>query len=234
MVPIECDDKRRGPGKPCSAIAQSGPSLRKHAMALKLYYHPFSTYSRRVLIAFAEKQIPHELAVVDMPARRHREQPYLSLNPYGRVPTLEEDGFVLFESTAILNYLEATHPTPPLVPADARGRALVDMHMKLCDIQFTRHAGTIIFPKRFLPKERWNTAAIADAKAEIEKHFAILDEQLAGTTYLVAEQFSLAEVCYIPFLEFLPLMEITPPGAVAAWSARLLARPSAVSTRPEK
>ncbi len=203
-------------------------------MALKLYYHPFSTYSRRVLIAFAEKQIPHELAVVDMPARRHREQPYLSLNPYGRVPTLEEDGFVLFESTAILNYLEATHPPPPLVPAEARGRALVDMHMKLCDIQFTRHAGTIIFPKRFLPKERWNTAAIADAKAEIEKHFAILDKQLAGKTYLVAEQFSLAEVCYIPFLEFLPLMEITPPGAVAAWSARLLARPSAVSTRPEK
>jgi len=208
--------------------------LRKHSMAIKLHYHPFSTYSRRVLIAFAEKQIAHELVFVDMAARRHREEPYLSLNPYGRVPTLEEDGFVLFESTAILNYLEATRPTPPLVPADGRGRALVDMHMKLCDIQFTRHAGTIVFPKRFLPKERWNTAAIADAKAEIEKHFAILDKQLAGKTYLVAEQFSLAEVCYAPFLEFLPLMEIAPPGAVALWSERLLARPSAVSTRPQK
>ncbi len=203
-------------------------------MGIKLHYHPFSTYSRRVLIAFAEKQIAHELVVVDMAARRHREQPYLSLNPYGRVPTLEEDGFVLFESTAILDYLEATRPSPPLVPADARGRALVDMHMKLCDIQFTRHAGTIVFPKRFLPKEKWNTAAIADAKTQIEKHFAILDKQLAGKTYLVAEQFSLAEVCYAPFLEFLPLMEIIPPGAVAAWSERLLARPSAVSTRPQK
>lgn len=203
-------------------------------MGIKLHYHPFSTYSRRVRIAFAEKQIAHELVFVDMAARRHREQPYLSLNPYGRVPTLDEDGFVLFESTAILNYLETTRPSPPLVPADARGRALVDMHMKLCDIQFTRQAGTIIFPKRFLPKERWNAAAIADAKAEIEKHFAILDKQLAGKTYLVAEQFSLAEVCYAPFLEFLPLMEITPPGAVAAWSERLLGRPSAVSTRPEK
>jgi len=203
-------------------------------MGIKLHYHPFSTYSRRVLIAFAEKQIAHELVVVDMAARRHREQPYLSLNPYGRVPTLEEDGFVLFESTAILDYLEATRPSPPLVPADARGRALVDMHMKLCDIQFTRHAGTIVFPKRFLPKEKWNTAAIADAKTQIEKHFAILDKQLAGKTYLVAEQFSLAEVCYAPFLEFLPLMEITLPGAVAAWSERLLARPSAVSTRPQK
>ncbi len=203
-------------------------------MRIKLHYHPLSTYSRRVLIAFAEKQILHELVVVDMAARRHREQPYLSLNPYGRVPTLEEDGFVLFESTAILNYLEATRLTPPLVPADARGRALVDMHMKLCDLQLTRQAGTIVFPKRFLPKERWNIAAMEEARAEIEKHLAILDKQLAGKTYLVAEQFSLADVCYAPFLEFLPLMEIAPPKAVAAWSERLLARPSVVATRPEK
>ena len=120
------------------------------------------------------------------------------------------------------------------MPTDARGRALVDMHIKLCDLQFTRHVGTIIFPKRFLPKERWNTSAMADAKAEIEKHLAILNAHLAGKTYLVAEQFSLGEVCYIPFIEFLPLMEITPPREVAAWSKRLLVRPSAVATRPEK
>jgi len=127
-------------------------------MSLKLYYHPLSTYSRRVLIVLAEKQVPHELSIVDMPARRHREQPYLSLNPYGRVPTLQEDEFVLFESTAILNYLEATHPTPPLAP----------------------------------------------------------------------------DVCYAPFLEFLPLMEIAPSTAIAAWSERVLARPSVVATRPDK
>jgi glutathione S-transferase len=83
-------------------------------VALKLYYHPLSTFSRRVRIVFAEKQIPHELALVDMAARKHREQRYLALNPYGRVPTLDEDGFVLFESTAIMNYLEATRPTPSL------------------------------------------------------------------------------------------------------------------------
>jgi glutathione S-transferase len=203
-------------------------------MGIKLHYNPLSTFSRRVLIAFAEKQIPHELVVVDMAAGKHRQQPYLSLNPYGRVPTLEEDDFVLFESTAILNYLEATRPAPPLVPTDARGRALVDMHMKLCDLQLTRHSGTIIFPKRFLPKERWNTAAMADAEAEIEKHLATLDKHLAGKTYLVADQFSLADLCYMPFLEFLPLMEIAPATAVAAWSQRLLARPSAAATRPEK
>ncbi len=199
---------------------------------IKLHYHPLSTYSRRVRVALLEKQIAFEPVVVDMARRQHREPAYLALNPYGRVPTLEEDGFVLYESTAILNYLEATHPKPPLVPADARQRALVDMHMKLCDIQMTRHAGTIIFPKRFLPKERWNEAAMADAKSEIEKHLAILDRQLAGKSFLVAEQFTLADICYLPFLEFLPLMEIAPPPDVAAWSERLLARPSARETTP--
>jgi len=58
-------------------------------MALKLHYHPLSTYSRRARIALAEKGIPYEAVVVDMPARRHREEPYLSLNPYGRVLRLE-------------------------------------------------------------------------------------------------------------------------------------------------
>ena len=51
---------------------------------------------------------------------------------------------------------------------------------------------------------------------------------------LLGEEFSLADLCYLPFLEFLPLMEIAPPSHVAAWSERLLARPSAAATRPEK
>jgi glutathione S-transferase len=50
-------------------------------MGIKLHYNPLSTFSRRVLIALAEKQIPHELVVVDMAARQHRQQPYFSLNP---------------------------------------------------------------------------------------------------------------------------------------------------------
>src|SRR3546814_8323356 len=68
-----------------------------------------------------------------MAARQHRGTEYLALNPYGRVPTQEEDGLVLYESSAIMQYLEATHPQPALTPPDAKGRALVDMHLRLCD-----------------------------------------------------------------------------------------------------
>ena len=199
---------------------------------LKLHYHPLSTYSRRVRIACLEKGIDIQLVELDMAKGAHRAPDYLRLNPYGRVPTLEADGFVLYESTAILDYLEATHPTPPLVPADARGRALVAMHMKLCDIQLARQTGIIIFPKRFLPKERWDEAAMAQAKKEIEKHLAVLEQQLAARQWMVGERYSLVEVCYAPFVEFFPLMEVTPPAAVAAWTARMLERPSAQETKP--
>ena len=199
---------------------------------LKLHYHPLSTYSRRVRIACLEKGIDIELVELDMAKGAHRGPDYLRLNPYGRVPTLEEDGFVLYESTAILEYLEATHPAPPLVPADARGCALIAMHMKLCDIQLARQTGIIIFPKRFLPRERWDEAAMAQAKKEIEKHLAIVEQQLAGKEWMVGERYSLVEVCYTPFVEFFALMEITPPPAVAAWAARMLGRPSARETKP--
>ena len=199
---------------------------------IRIHWHPFSTYSRRVMIALIEKHIQHELVTVDMAARKHREPAYLAVNPYGRVPTLEEEGFLLYESNAILSYLEATHPEPALVPPDARGRAVVDMHMRLCDLQMARQTGIIIFPMRFLPKERWDEKAMAQAKGEIEKHLAILERQLDGREYLVADRYSLAEVSYTPFVQFLPMMQITPPPAVAGWVSRILDRSSAKQTAP--
>ncbi len=199
---------------------------------LTLHGHPFSTYTRRVRIALAEKRIAHDFRLVDMAKRGHRAPEYLALNPYGRVPTLVDDDFVLYESTAILGYLEAICPEPPLVPAGARDRARVDMHMKLCDLQLARPCGTIIFPKRFLPQERWDRAAMAQAKTDIEQHLAIVAQQLGDHEWMVADRYTLVEVCYTPFLQFLPLMEIEPPAAVADWAARMLARPAARETAP--
>jgi glutathione S-transferase len=201
---------------------------------LKLHSHPFSSFGRRVQIALKEKSIPCEQVLVDMVARKHREPEYLALNPYSRVPTLVDGDLVLYESTAILNYLEARFPEPSLLPADAKGRALVDMHMKLCDLQFTRQAGTIIFPKRFLPKERWDEKLFAQMRVEIDKHLAILDRQLGDNEYMVGNKYSLVEVCYAPFMTFLDLIEVTPPPRVAEWSKRISSRPSAQQTLSER
>jgi glutathione S-transferase len=67
---------------------------------LHLYYHPRSTFSRRVRVALLEKQIEHEATVVDLATGEHRKPAFLALNPYGRVPVIDDKGFVLYESAA--------------------------------------------------------------------------------------------------------------------------------------
>lgn len=205
---------------------------------MQLYTHPLSTFSRRVRIQLLEKGQQLEEIQVDMAKREHKGAAYRALNPYARVPTLVEKGsgdqgdFVLYESSAIMEYLESVFPSPPLVPAGARGRALVTMHIKLCDLQFASHTEALIFPRRFLPRERWDVPAQERAIAAIATHLALLDQELAGKQYLVEERYSLADVAYTPFVAFLALMDLTAPPNVAAWIERISQRPSAVATRP--
>ena len=108
------------------------------------------------------------------------------------------------------------------------------MHLKLCDLEFTHHAGAILFPKRFLPKERWDLAAFDEARRPMERHLAIVARQLGDREYLVGDRYTAADLAYTPHLEFLPLFEIDTPVAIAAWAKRLLARSSAATTAPDR
>jgi len=197
---------------------------------IRVYAPAGSGYSRRVRIALLEKAIPHESMPIALLQGEHKRPEFLALNPHGRVPVLVDDDFVLYESRAILAYLEAAHPGRPLLPSAPRSRARVEMYLNLCDLQFARHTSVISVPKRFLPPDRWPAEAMAAARVEIERHLAILEDALAGREYLVDDRFTLAEVAYLPFLHLLPMLDVVPPPAVAAWTAGLLARPSAAAT----
>lgn len=199
---------------------------------LRIHHHPLSTFSRRVRIALIEKNIEAELVEVDMKAKAHRSPEFLALNPYGRVPVLEDDGLVLVESTAILEYLEAKHPEVPLLPSDLRGRGLCAMHMKLCDLQLGVETGPLIFPLRFLPRERWDEPAMDRARARIIKHLEVLAGQLGDREYMVDDRYTLVEVCYTPLVEYLTQAGIAAPANVDRWVGRMLARPSALATKP--
>jgi glutathione S-transferase len=201
---------------------------------MKLYYFPASTFSRRVRVALLEKNISCELIELSLPTGQHKQDWYAALNPYSKVPTLMIGDLALYESAAILTYLEATHPTPPLVPNDARGRALVDMHVRLCDAHLGRYAGAILMPKRFLPETNWDRQAMEAARKEIDRHLAIIEHELGDRPYLVGDSFTLADIVYLPFLHFLPLMEVPAGPRVTAWAERVLARPSAQATVPAR
>lgn len=201
---------------------------------MKLYYFPASTFSRRVRVTLLEKDIACELIEVDLPNGKHKEEWYAALNPYMKVPTLVDGELTLYESAAILTYLEATHPMPALTPPDVPGRALVDMNVRLCDAQVGRYAGAILFPKRFLPEERWDRLAMDSARQELNRHFTEVERGLGDRHYLVGDSFTLADVAYLPFLHFLAMMEVSAGPQVQAWADRVLARPSARATVPAR
>ena len=97
-----------------------------------------------------------------------------------------------------------------------------------------RHAGAILLPRRFLPEEKWDRLAMAAAQTEINRHLVILERELGDRPYLVGTQFSLADVAYLPFLQFLALMEVSAGPRVRDWAQRVLARPSAQATIPAR
>lgn len=201
---------------------------------MKLYYHPFSGYSRRVRMQLIEKGIKVEEQLVDLTARGQKSEAYLALNPYGRVPTLVDGDFVLYESSAIMDYLEQLYPTPSLLPTTPQGRAHVSMHVKLCDLELGSQARALLFPRRFFPREKWDLAAQSAACTEVDKHLALVGRALGDREWLVGDALSLADLAYAIVSPFVELCELNPPANVAAWLARIEARPSAQATRSER
>ena len=197
---------------------------------MKLYSTVNSTFSRRVRIALLEKGLEAEEIECIKTARASAD--YRALNPYGRIPTLVDGDVVLYESSAILTYLEERHPDPPLVPSDPAGRARVAMYVKLCDLEFTPHAIRIQRPKRLQPESTWDHTAFAEASFGVERHYEILERELEGKEYLVGGQFTWADLAYLPFLHFHDLLEVDLPPNIAAWWELLAARDSARATVP--
>jgi len=202
---------------------------------VRLYWHPFSVFPRRIRVALREKRIACEEVEVDLPGGAHRTPEFLRMNPAGKLPILEDDGFVVAESTAILEYLEERHPTPSLLPGDLRGRARVRQLMAAADAYFTPAVVRHIHRVFAEPRDQWDSRAVAEDSAQIAAHLDVLERQLEGRDYL-AGPFTLADVVHVPFVTALPILGLASlldgRPAAAAWIARLNARPSVRDTAP--
>src|SRR6202163_5125840 len=109
---------------PLKNMLNAGNRARKAPMPIKLYDSKISPYARKVRLAAAELEIPLEKIPLDFQKGEPQKPEYRAMNPNGKVPTIDDDGFVLWESIAILKYLAGKKPG--LLPADARGVAHAD------------------------------------------------------------------------------------------------------------
>jgi RNA polymerase-associated protein len=179
---------------------------------LILYDADRCPYCARARIALAEKGVEHEVVPVDLADR----PPWIyEKNETGRVPGLEDGGWILPESSVILEYLEERYPEPPLLPADPAARAL---------------ARVWIFRHDELTRPYYALRRGEDGAAErFDEQLARLDAALERQPYLTGDEYGLADIAYVPWLlrarDMLGVSLDAFP-AVRSWLGRLEARPA--------
>jgi glutathione S-transferase len=200
---------------------------------MKLYWHPFSIFPRRVQIALREKGIPCEEVQVDLPAGAHRTPEFRRLNPFEQMPVIEDGDVVVSESVAILEYLDERYPQPALMPVGAARRAAARQLM-LWSGDYLAPAWKAWMAPRF-SDVRPDDPSVRQGHAAMARHMDVLEARLRGAVWLV-DAYSLADVCYAPFVttfEMLGLGDLLDGRpAVRAWVDRLAARPAVRDTAP--
>jgi glutathione S-transferase len=210
-------------------------------MALTLYYGSGSPYAWRAQLALECKALPYELKVLSFAAGDTRKPEFVALNPRHRVPTLVDGDFVIYESNALVEYLDEAYPGrgAPLFPGDARMRAKVRRLICEVDDYFSETLDpltTQAFSKK--PEER-DPKVIAEARAALVEELAQFSRYLAGD-FLVGP-LSAADFTLYPAVAFIKRCEMRLPDLDAdamltpelrAWKARVEALPYFATTIP--
>jgi glutathione S-transferase len=172
---------------------------------MKIYGHPWSINTRKVLMTFAEKGQSAQLVLIMVPKGEHKLPEHLARHPFGKVPVLEDEGFVLFETGAIQRYLDRALAGPALRPAGDRDAARVDQWISASDSYFAPHAQPLLVEsmfRRFLGGER-NEALIASGRQEMQAALDAFERALQASPYLAGQAFSLADIHIAPYVDYL-------------------------------
>ena len=195
--------------------------------AMKIFGHPMSTCTRKVLTTLAETGASYEFVLVDFAKGEHKQEPFITRQPFGQVPALEDDGFELYESRAMCRYINEK-AGGKLVPSDLHSRARMEQWISIETSNFTPHAMKFIYHHIF---QRAQDQAVLDAAgAGLDKALAVMDARLADNAYLAGADFSIADISFMPYVDYLmptPARErIHAHANVSAWWTRVSERPS--------
>ncbi len=200
---------------------------------------PGSPYVRTPLLALEEKGAPWRLAPIAMGGNRTPE--YRAIHPFAKVPTLDHGDFRLYETRAILNYIDRLLPTPPLTPSDIRAAARMDQVIGIVDSYvMPRVSATVTFPLLIAPRFGMpvDLDAVAAALAPAGEVIDELARLLGDQPFIAGASVSLADLMLIPHLAFLPDFDegaalLARHDRLRAWIGRMKARPSFAATEWE-
>ncbi len=202
---------------------------------------PGSPFARAVLATLEEKGARYRLAPLAPNASKSPE--HLARHPFGRVPAFEHDGFSLYETQAILRYLDRVLPQPALTPADPKRAARMDQVMNINDWYLFHGVGNVIVFHRVIAPQlmglKPDEAAIEAAMPKARTVFAELARLLGEQAFFAGDELSLADLMVAPAAAFFtPTPEWTelgvPHANLVAWLKRMEARPSLQATTWER
>jgi glutathione S-transferase len=202
---------------------------------VKVYGFPLSGFTRTARMALLEKDVAFNFEGLDFGSDAHR-----ALHPFARMPILDHDGFVLYETSAIIRYVDQAFDGPALQPADLRAGARMEQwisthnHYFIATIVWELLLPRLLYQPQGKPVDE---AKIAEAVPEMEHQLAVAEQTLSQAPYFAGDAMSLADLLIIPtvfLLGLIPEGERALPNypAVGRWVETMTARPSFAATIP--
>lgn len=208
-------------------------------MALHLHGYRFSVYQRIAAMTLMEKGLDWTHVEVN-PFGESVPEYYRELNPFGRVPTLVDDGFVVYETTAITRYIDEAFPGKGLQPAEAKLRARMNQIIAVADSYAYWPMVREVFAQRVFSPATGHSAdekTIAEGLEKSASALAALNRLLAGGAFLVGGRLSLADLHLGAMVAYFVMAdegaaELARHDRLATWWASMSAWPSLLASDP--
>lgn len=208
---------------------------------LTLYYGSGSPYAWRVWLALEHKQLKYDLKPMSFGAGDLKTPEYLRLNPRGKVPVIVDDGFTLYESAAILEYLDEKYSGSgkPLFPGDVNQRALARRVINEADHYFDSSSRKLLTTVLFTQREQWDESAIGHGRETLGSELQRFESMLTADFF--ARELSAADFAIYPMVALALRMDIKKPDLnirgligprIAAWMRRIESLPYFDKTFP--
>lgn len=215
-------------------------------MAIELYWGSGSPFAWRVMLTLEVKGLAYESKLLEFSKGENKAPAYLRLNPRGKVPTLKDGDFVLYESLAIMSYLDRKYPDPPLFGKTAEETGLIWRALAECE-SYMVSAGDKVVRPIFFGRGLDKAEEIQQAAQTVRGELKLIDDRLAGSPWLVGAKLSAADLGVFPLVQLLlraaakeaaqplqlgllPFAQIFPH--IARWVQRIEALPNYQRTYP--
>ena len=215
-------------------------------MAIEIYWASGSPFAWRVMLTLEVKKLAYESKLLQFSKGENKTPAYLQLNPRGKVPSLKDGDFVLYESLAIMSYLDRKYLDPPLFGKTPEETGLIWRALAECESYVVSASNKVVRPI-FFGEGLDKVEEIQQAAQTLRQEFKTIDERLAGSHWLVGNKISAADIGTFPLVQlilraaskeaaqplnlgFLPLEKTSP--SIAKWVHRIEALPDYQRTYP--